>query len=404
MRWHILCLEFMVFFKKEGKNVSSKEFRSKEIKESKDSGDLLITPPSIDFSEKEVESAKEGSFDSEHFVVDPKTGAIIMVVEENILPKLKQLLKRIDVPKKMVRIDVLLFEKHTVDENRFGLNFLKVGTASSDTDHTNLRYNSVESRGGYTDTLRANDGLLSFILGRTTHGSMPSFDLAYNFLLAQENIQINANPSVVAINQTPAVINLMDEISLNTGTDIIPTSGEPVYRNSFERKQYGIRIQITPIIHLSIDDESGMLEESSITLKTTILFDTPKSDKNNRPKIFRRQIRNEVRVLDGETVILGGLQRKDQVDTKESLPFIGELPGIGKFFSETSLRDESVQMFIFITPTIIGDSKEELEKARQVELRKRPGDIPEFLNYLESAKEDGKRKEFEFGLFKILKT
>jgi general secretion pathway protein D len=373
----------------------------------KDTGSLLIDPPSVDYTQKATENITQG-IDGEHFVVDEKTGSIIMVVEQNMLSKLKQVLKRLDVPKKMVRIDVLLFEKHIADETRFGLNFLKMGTDSSDTDHTKLRYRSVDPRPNRAIenelTTIDNDGLLNFIWGRKSRGSMPSFDLAYNFLLAQDNIQINANPSVVTINQTPAVINLMDEISLNTGSDIIPTDGRPVVQQKFERKQYGIQIQITPIIHLAFNEDKDELEEASITLKTTLLFDTEKSDKNNRPTIFRRQIRNEVRVLDGETVILGGLQRKDQVDNKESLPFIGEVPGLGKLFSETRLVDESVQMFIFITPKILGDNREEDKAIRLNALKKRPGDLPEFLEHLQEAKNKTKQKEFEFGLVKILRS
>ena len=70
-----------------------------------------------------------------------------------------------------------------------------------------------------------------------------------------------------------------------------------------------------------------------VTLETDITFDTEQpSGSVSQPNVIRRHIENEVQVVDGETVVLGGLRSKVSKDCRESLPFIGELPGIGKFF------------------------------------------------------------------------
>ena len=68
-----------------------------------------------------------------NFIVDTKTGSIIMVVEADSLPKIKELLKKFDVPKKMVQIEVLLFEKKVSNSNNFGLNLLRLGTEAMET-------------------------------------------------------------------------------------------------------------------------------------------------------------------------------------------------------------------------------------------------------------------------------
>ncbi len=51
-------------------------------------------------------------------------------------------------------------------------------------------------------------------------------------------------------------------------------------------------------------------------------------------------------------------------DNQEKVPFLGELPGIGKLFGTSKLTDHNTEMFIFITPTIISDPKEDLERLR----------------------------------------
>ncbi len=61
-----------------------------------------------------------------NFIVDVKTGAIVMVVEADILPKIKDLIRKLDVPKKMVQIETLLFEKVLNRENSVGLICLKL--------------------------------------------------------------------------------------------------------------------------------------------------------------------------------------------------------------------------------------------------------------------------------------
>ncbi len=82
-----------------------------------------------------------------------------------------------------------------------------------------------------------------------------------------------------------------------------------------------------------------------------------------------------MRIADGQTVILGGLRRKSTQDTKDSIPFLGEIPGIGKLFSSTEITDNSTEMFIFITPKIIADPIEDAERLKMEELKKRPGDV-----------------------------
>ena len=52
-------------------------------------------------------------------------------------------------------------------------------------------------------------------------------------------------------------------------------------------------------------------------------------------------------------------------------------------------------MIIFITPRILLDSKAEMEKFRQEELKKRPGDLPEFLQRVMEARRHEKKKLFE---------
>jgi len=332
----------------------------------------------------------------DNFIVDPKTGSVVMVVEANILPKLKNLIKKLDVPKKMVQIEILLFEKTISKRNDFGLNLLKVGEGASNRSQSGVSFNDRT----VTSPLA---GVFEFMLSAAKDHGVPAYDLAYRFLLTQDDVQINASPSVLAINQTEALVEIAEEISVSTGVQEIPTQGSVILKDTFARARYGIKIGVTPTIHMreDNDDEYGYTSdyegEDYITLKTDITFETiqPSITNRDRPNVTTRHIINDVRIPDGQTVILGGLRRKISSDEKERIPFLGEIPGFGKLFSRTGMQDSSTEMFIFLTPKIISDPVEDLDRLRQIEMCRRPGDIPEFLCRLCEARECEKNRLFE---------
>jgi len=338
------------------------------------------------------------NLDRSNFIVDPKTGSIVMVVDADILPKMKDLLKKLDVPKKMVQIEVLLFEKRIEKQNNFGLNLLKIGSAACNSNETGFFFNDL-ARGNFCK------GVCEFFISRKESdcGGIPAFDAVYKFLLAQDDIQINANPSILTINQTPAKIEIAEEISMNMGVFEVETNKGVTLKDSFVRANYGIKIEITPTIHLH-DIESDDDPLDYVTLVSAISFETihPKIINRDRPDVTRRLINNEVRVADGQTIILGGLRRKVTCDTREAIPFLGELPGLGKLFSITTMHDNSTEMFIFITPKIVIDPACDLERIRYEELCKRPGDIPYFLCCLMEARQREKTRLMEDSLRMLL--
>lgn len=346
---------------------------------------------------EEIDRTADPNRGRTNFIVDPKTGAIVMVVEADILPKIKELIRKLDIPKKMVQIEVLLFEKRINNQDNIGLNLLKIGSDALNTNLTGLDFNVNYFLPFFQKLVPDNSGITTFFISRKKTDMMPAYDAVYQFLISQEDITINASPSVLTLNQTEAHIAIEDEISVNTGVIITPVTNTTALNNTFARARYGIKIDITPIIHmrnggLGLDDdcdEEDFDDEGFdyITLQTDLVFETINGGLNpSQPDVTRRVINNEVRIPDGQSVILGGLRRKIVDDTKKAIPFIGEVPGLGKLFSTATMNDNSVEMFIFITPKIIVDPKDELERYRTIELTRRPGDVPYFLCSLEHAR------------------
>jgi general secretion pathway protein D len=323
-------------------------------------------------------TTKDGLKAFGNFIVDPKNSSLLMVIKKEDITKIEELLKKLDVPKKMVQIEVLLVEKKMQDSTQTGINLLQIGTGKT-----------LKEKGITFDTNpnAVRKGMLSFLIGQ--HTIWPSFDLAMNFLIAQDNLQIKANPSIIAVNQTPALISIVEELSINTGAVQMEMKKGVALEKSYTRAQFGIVINMTPTIHTSDKGEKGF-----VTLKTNITFDTTQSSTDERPPVTKRHIENEVRIADGETIILGGLKRSSSEDAREKIPFLGDIPGIGKLFGSTKLNDSSTEMFIFITPHIINDVVNDLKKLKDEPLERRAGDISEFLTMIRKSEE--KRKKYLF--------
>lgn len=348
---------------------------------------LTVSPPPLKVGNTASIEVEEGT---DHFIPDPKTGNLLMVVRRDALTKIKDLLRKLDVPKKMVQIEVMLFEKRIKNENSLGINLLKLGS----------RKNGVKFAAEFAPVGR---GVFEFLRHGHKSKHFPAYDLAMSFLMSQEDIQLNAAPSVITVNQTPATISIVEEISINNGAAPVDTSkGTIAFEKSYSRAQYGTTIILTPTVHLPDPEDELSDGKGFVTLQTNVTFDTPRHhNQDDRPLVDRRHIENEVRVLDGQTVILGGLRLKSAQDNVDKIPFLGDIPGIGKLFGSMKLMNHNKEMFVFITPTIILEPEEQLIQIRNEEVKKRPGDIPEYLERVVESQEKERKKYFQ-NSFKVL--
>ncbi|MCP5492259.1 MAG: type II secretion system protein GspD [Chlamydiales bacterium] len=339
----------------------------------------VINTPPVDPGEW---STAEQSSQSKHFIPYVKTGSIMMVVRRDLLPKIKELLKNLDVPKQMVQIEIIILERKITSQNNFGLNILKLGSAASQKHATGLSFDASSPK---------MPGILDFFISRAKSSHFPAYDLTYNFLMSQDDIRINATPTITTVNQTPAKLSIVEEISVNNGVAPVETNGVTVFEKSFSRNQYGLTLVITPTVHQpSIEDIDG---KYFVTLDAKIAFDNPQeSTRADQPNVDRSTVENQVRVADGEMMIIGGLRRKTAEDAVDKMPFLGEIPGIGKLFGTSKMCDRLRELMVFIKPTVIIDPQEDVRRVRCEELKKRAGDIPEFLECLKEAQDKEKAR------------
>jgi len=117
--------------------------------------------------------------------------------------------------------------------------------------------------------------------------------------------------------------------------------------NQITEKSIGIQLSVTPrinhinkitlIVNASVEALLGAAEVST-----------------DKPRSTTREVKTQVTVNDGDTVILGGLIAENTIENIKYVPILSSLPLVGRFFKSTSIEKEQRELLIFITPSIIG--------------------------------------------------
>ena len=185
------------------------------------------------------------------------------------------------------------------------------------------------------------------------------------YLIQNGKGRLLANPKVMVTNGKKSIINLSSDYIKSTETEVLTagfgTTGAG-YSTTYEiGDDAGITVELTPFI--SPDGYVTMnLKPNYATIQPNGIV---KATGNSGDQIIAAtllQRRNldlsNIRVKDGETLVLGGLIQETETKNVTKLPFLGDLPVIGSVFRSTNTSNEKSELVIMITPRIIKDTED----------------------------------------------
>ena len=211
------------------------------------------------------------------------------------------------------------------------------------------------------------------------------------------NINILSTPQITALDNITASI----EVGENAPVGITNTSsGAIVAQSSVDREDVTLKLEITPRINP---------DSSTIQMDINQKFDDFSQRQSTASElqakgvhIIKRNIETKMVLHDGETAVLGGLLIDKEIHEENKVPFLGDLPVVGRLFKGTTVNKEKRNLVVFITPHIIrGETQREQTRTlfskkldERIEfIRKHlKGRDPhgEFLNKLRAQSEQGK--------------
>jgi pilus assembly protein CpaC len=114
-------------------------------------------------------------------------------------------------------------------------------------------------------------------------------------------------------------------------------------------KEYGVRLNFIPTItprgsiRLQVAPEVSALDFSNAVQVSGF----------NVPAITTRKVNTEVELSDGQSFVIGGLLDNRETETFQKIPFIGDMPYIGKFFQSKSINRTNTELIVIVTPEIV---------------------------------------------------
>jgi type IV pilus assembly protein PilQ len=178
-------------------------------------------------------------------------------------------------------------------------------------------------------------GAINFLLGKV--GSH-LITLELSAMQREGRGEVISSPRVVTADQTPAVIEVGQDIPVVT----------PASANSPATVRYEpatLKLDVTP--HITPDDRVIMdLEVNKDEADFTFTVD-------GNPLRNRRSVSTSVLVNNGETIVLGGVFEGEENYNVEKVPWLGDLPGVGRLFKTTQRSESNRELLIFVTPKIL---------------------------------------------------
>lgn len=173
-----------------------------------------------------------------------------------------------------------------------------------------------------------------------------------NFKLTDTDANLLASPRIRTRNKEKAKILIGDKVPVISSSSVPSTSG-PAYSQSIQYLDVGIKLEVEPQVYRDNDVGIKMsLEVSNIT--STISSSNSQSGLSSLAyQIGTRSASTSLRLKDGETQILGGLIQDEDRDAANKVPGLGQLPMLGRLFSNHNGEHKKTEIVLQITPHII---------------------------------------------------
>ncbi len=266
---------------------------------------------------------------------DDINAIIIKATPKNYLA-IVDALKKLDIPRKQVLIDVMVAEVTLSENEEFGVEWL----LKTDKDP---RIVTGSLTGGNVAGL---ENAANFALGAVASVfDSDKFNAIINMFASNNQLKVIASPSILATDNKEARIEVGDDVPTATGNLSIDNStgttlGQIQYRTT------GTILEVTPYINA----------KDMVTLKISQEISNMKSETVggiDSPVFSSRKAKTTAIVQDGHTLVIGGLIKESIRSKQKGVPYLSSIPIIGFLFGNTSDDVIRTELLIMVTPHII---------------------------------------------------
>ena len=277
--------------------------------------------------------------------VDERTNTLLIRDTLPSIDEARKMIDALDVPVKQVLIESRMVTVLDIVDEQLGVRW-----GFSDKQDDNGVSGSIEGAntiaGGtvpsITDRLNVNlpvtsaAGTIGFQVASLVDGTI--LDLELSALESENKGEIIASPRITVANQQEAYIE--------QGTEIPYVQATSSGATSVEFKKAVLSLKVTP--HITPDNR--IILDLVVTQDTR--GETVSTSTGDAVAIDTQEIKTQVLVDNGETIVLGGIFQQTSSDGVTKVPLFGDLPLVGALFRNTSQLQQKRELLIFVTPKI----------------------------------------------------
>ncbi len=311
------------------------------------------------------EGAKKPRTDNSATIeADEGTNSLIITAETDEMAAIEAVIRRLDIRRAQVLVEAIIVEMEVNNGQDLGLQWL----FADDSGAFGSNINAADARArNIADALLPEDGSdgdislggLAGALARTGGTTMGWGQISDSLTMAviltalkeQNNANILSTPSLLTLDNQEAYITVGQNVPFVTGSYTNTGAGGDGAQNPFqtiERQNVGITLTVTPQVNEGDSVVLDIVQEvSSLSGLTAVASDLITNE---------RRIQTKVLAQDGRVVVLGGLIKDDVQDGTQSVPFLGDIPVLGRLFRTDGVKVVKTNLLVFIRPTIIRDN------------------------------------------------
>ncbi len=296
-------------------------------------------------------------------VADEITNSLIILATPRDYAMIRDVLRKLDVVPRQVLIEAIIAEIKLTDDLAFGLEYaLSVGglggllgaegsasggVSVGDTPGTgslNVANSALVGAANRAMTI-GSQGIFGFLTNRD------EFLVLMNALATDDKVNILSTPHVIAADNREANILIGEEVPILTSTSTSSLTDTARTINSVQYRETGKILTILPqvnsagLVNLEIRQEVSAVGSAEF-------------GRTNSPSFVSREAETTVVVQDGESVVLGGIIDDQVRRNRSGVPYLMDVPVLGRLFRVDSEKVERTELIILITPRVIRNRQE----------------------------------------------
>ncbi|WP_440973842.1 type IV pilus secretin PilQ [Pseudomonas koreensis] len=277
--------------------------------------------------------------------VDERTNNIIAYQTQDRLDELRRIVAQLDIPVRQVMIEARIVEANVDYDKSLGVRW-----GGSIQNKGNWNTSGVSNGTSTTIGTPGSTSTNSPFVDMGTVGNTSGIGIAFitdNVLLDLELTAMEKTGNGEIVSQPKVVTSDKETAKILKGTEIPYQEASSSGATSVSFKEASLSLEVTPQI----------TPDNRIIMEVKVTKDEP--DYLNKvqdvPPIKKNEVNAKVLVNDGETIVIGGVFSNTQSKVVDKVPFLGDVPYLGRLFRRDVVSEKKSELLVFLTPRIMNN-------------------------------------------------